>query len=176
MVYFRKVVKRRSACMTDEEIAELSQKAREHALDLQLNDPVWGEPVLPRNVLCWWCRTMHAPAEVSTCMAMKRPESTQTESLPSSSSVTRGELLSAFAELWEFLTLPKYGDGKPRQTGHLSLRLTQHGLMGTLTDPSSGSYSTLIGSSLDELFLAWEVGLKEGTLAWRKSTYSRGRK
>jgi hypothetical protein len=176
MSYYRRVVKRRSACMTDEEIATLAAKAREHALDLAKANAVWKEPVLPTVILCWWCRQQHSPAEVDRCMAMQRPDVKSGQNGASSSSVRIGSLLSNFSEVWEFLTKSVYQDGKPRQTGSLSLRLASGGLQVTLTDPSSASFCTLTMESIDDALLAFEVGLKENSLPWRASNYSKPRK
>jgi hypothetical protein len=105
-------------------------------------------------------------------MTFQRPSTAAQANGSSSSSVQRGQLLQPFSELWDFLTMTSYGDGKPRQPGHLSLRVGFNGLQVTLTDPSSRAYCCMTQPTLDDAFLALEIGLKDGSLAWRPSNYS----
>jgi hypothetical protein len=94
----------------------------------------------------------------------------------SSSTASQGQLLSQFSELWEFLSGTTYASGKSRLTGHLSLRLDVEGCKVTLTDPSTHSYCTRVGQSLDDVLLLFEVGLSEGSLKWLPSSFGNGRK
>ncbi len=104
---------------------------------------------------------------------MLRP-TTSTSAIGSSGSVVnRCELLSAFSELWEFLTKASYSDGTPRQTGQMSLKLGSGGLQVTLTDPTSATYCCQTASSLQDAFLALEIGLKDNSLGWRPSGYAK---
>ena len=104
-------------------------------------------------------------------MAMLEPQVARGANGSSSSVARIGELLSQFSELWEFLSGTTYATGKPRQTGHLSLRLVSDGVQVTLTDPTSATYSTRVAVSLDEALLSLEVALKDGTLKWHASSF-----
>lgn len=104
-------------------------------------------------------------------MAMLEPQVARSGNGSSCSSARMGELLSQFVELWEFLSGTTYATGKPRQTGHLSLRLVSDGVQVTLTDPTSATYSTRVAASLDDALLSLEVALKDGTLKWHASSF-----
>jgi hypothetical protein len=105
--------------------------------------------------------------------AMLRPKTSTSANGSSSSSVSQCELLAPFSELWEFLTKGSYGDGTSRQTGQMSVKLGSGGLQVTLTDPTSATYCCQTATSLQDAFLALEVGLKDGSLAWRPSGYAK---
>jgi len=175
-MYYRPVRKKRSACLTDEELANLQAAARLHAADIQKANTIWQAPVVPDRILCWWCRAYHRPDEVEQCMALHRPLPPASSNGTSSSSAKMGSLLAEFSEVWEFLSSTRYADGAQRQTGQFSLRCEHNGLRGTLTDPSSSSYCSLTMESLDELLLAFEIGLKANSLDWRKSSFSKGKR
>ncbi len=175
MSYYKRVVKRRSACMTDEEIAELRARAREHALDIAKANAVWKEPVLPVRVLCWWCRSYHSPAEVEKCMSLPERRATAEPSALSTSNSLAAGLLSQYSELWAFLTQTSYPDGRRRQTGRLSLSCESSGLRMSLTDEQTGLYASLTSRSLDDLLLAIETGMAANDLPWRESKYSPGK-
>jgi hypothetical protein len=90
--------------------------------------------------------------------------------------VTIGRLLSDYSEFWAFLTITNYGDGSKRLAGRFSLQLTSGGLQGSLMDPTSNQYCSLIQTSLDDLLLAFEVGLRDNSLSWRPSNYGKTKK
>lgn len=175
-MYLRRVVKRRPACLTEDE---------------------WSRLLATRFVDRGYFRDRdggaHPPADVydlvfaqeleslrwrleSLCMAMLEPEVRKKGSASSLSSAKMGELLQPFSQLWEFLSGSTYASGKPRQTGHLSLRLTSEGVQVTLTDPTSHSYCTRVAASLDDVLLAIEVALSENSLKWLPSSYGNGKK
>lgn len=129
-----------------------------------------------RSVLCWWCRLYHSPAEVEACMALERPVPAEANGSISSLTAKPPSWLSQLPELWEFLSKPSYADGKPRQLGKISLGLVSGGIQVTLTDPSSQTYCSRQFPTLDDALLAFELGLKEGTLAWKASGPPRGKK
>src|SRR6266576_1571279 len=166
MPYYRRVLKRRPASLTDEEWSKL--------LSTRFVD---------RGYFVARDAGAHPPADVSDmamsvvlanlrwrleklCMSMSKPSTSPKTNGSLSSVAVPGQLLGPFSELWEFLTGTKYADGTSRQPGLLSLKLSSTGLQVTLTDNSSGSYCCLTAMSLDDLFLSLEVGLKEGSLAW----------
>lgn len=174
-MYFRRVVKRRSACMTDEEIAELQARAREHALDIQKANDVWQAPVVPGVILCWWCRSYHSPGEVDKCMALPEKRATVGASESSMLNALDAGPLKQYCELWAVLTATTYPDGRRRQTGRLSLSCESSLLKVTVTDQETGQYACLTGGSLDELLLALEMGIADGTCPWRPSSYENGK-
>ncbi len=81
-----------------------------------------------------------------------------------------------FLELLGFLSGFAGGTGGGREPGVLSLKL-ESGVWGiTLNDAQTGQYCFVQGSKLDDLFLMIEVGLGDGGLPWRPSSYSKGKK
>jgi hypothetical protein len=113
--------------------------------------------------------------EVLMC-AMQRPKTSTSANGSSASSVSQCELLAAFSELWDFLTRNSYSDGTSRTTGQMSVKLGSGGLQVTLTDPTSATYCCLTATSLQDAFLGLEIGLKDGSLAWRPSGYAKEQK
>lgn len=135
------------------------------------------DPVLvPEEILCWWCRDRHSPGEVVACMAIPRPQAVSNGDSTSSSIVKMPSWLSQLPEIWEFLSLASYKDGAPRQLGKVSLGLVSGGVQMTLTDPSSSTYCSRQFPSLDDALLAFELGLKDGSLTWRASGPQKGRR
>lgn len=126
-----------------------------------------------RHVLCWWCRTMHSPAEVETCMALPRKPSANGTSGSSSSSVLVPGLLQQYSEIWAFLVTKQWPDGGKRQTGRLSLSCDADMLALAFTDDETGQYACLNGRNLDELLIEAELRLSEATMPWRPSRYSK---
>lgn len=172
----RRYVYRCPDCMTVARAIELTArggKARE-----PFRDPDGHiEPgVRIVEVLCWWCRTMHSPAEVEACMAMPRPVAVTGEGSLSSSIAKMPPWLSQFPEIWEFLSKPSYADGTPRQLGKVSLGLVSDGVQMTLTDPSSSTYCSRHYKTVEDALLGFEIGLKEGSLTWRASGPPRAKK
>jgi hypothetical protein len=174
-MYFKRVVKRRSACMTDDEVYALQAAAREHALELAKTTSPDRPPATIGNVLCWWCRTMHSPGEVQSCMALPEKRAIAAVSGSSTSNALVAGLLTPFSELWAVLTAQAYPDGRKRLTGRLSLSCESSLLKVTVTDPETGLYGCLTGSSVDDLLLAIETGLADGTFPWRASSYDNGK-
>lgn len=108
--------------------------------------------------------------------AMLRPKTSTPANGQSASVASQCELLAPFSELWEFLVKASYSDGSLRATGQMSVKSVSGGLQVTLTDPTSATYCCLTATSLQDAFLALEIGLKEGSLAWRPSGYAREHK
>jgi len=124
------------------------------------------------SVLCWWCRTMHSPDEVSTCMALPEKRANAGSSESSTSSVLVAGPLSQYTELWAFLTATSYPDGRKRATGRFSLSC-ESGLLGLLLqDDETGQYAFLNGRSVEGLLTEVELRLSDGSLSWRPSRYS----
>lgn len=176
MPYQRRVVKRRPASLTDEEWLSLSERGKEPRPYFMPRDgrqvpavDVWA--MLYEKELVSLRRRLEV-----LCMALLKPSVSHANNGSSSVTVNPGQLLAPFSELWEFLTKPKYADGTTRITGHLSLKCSAGKLQVTLTDQTSGSYCCLTGDSLDDVFLALEIGLKQNSLPWRASGYTKGRK
>lgn len=174
--YHRRVVKRRPASLTDSEWSSLFELGKLPRPYFRVRDGGDHPPadvydlVYARelNDLRWRLEVL--------CMALVRPNVAASGTPVSSSTLTRGALLIDFSELWGFLTDATYQDGTPRSTGQLSLKLSAGKLQVTLTDPTSSTYCCQSGSSLDDVFLALEIGLKDGSLPWRPSGFSKGKK
>lgn len=109
-------------------------------------------------------------------MALVRPVVEQENGSTLCSTVKIPPWLSQFPELWEFLSKPSYKDGAARQLGKVSLQLVSTGVQMTLTDPSASAYCCRQARTLDDALLLFEVGLQEGSLAWRASGPPRGKK
>lgn len=176
MVYFRRVVKRRPACLTDEEMSALLSAARKWEAHFRARDGADIPPVVPRTVLCMWCRLRHSPAEVDACMAMARPVPASANASTSSWIARMPPWLGPFPNLWEFLSKACYADGAPRQLGKVSLGLQSDGIQVTLTDPSSSTYCSRHYQSVEDALLGFEIGLGEGSLTWKASGPPKGRK
>jgi hypothetical protein len=110
------------------------------------------------------------------CMALSKPNVGPVAPGSSCSNLSRGQLLSEFSEIWDFLTKPCYQDGSPRLPGKVSLACSSGGLQVTLTDQTSNCYCCVTTASLDDAFLALEMALKDGSIAWRPSTFSKQKK
>lgn len=141
------------------------------------------EPFMPRDgngqpavkvveVLCWWCRNFHSPAEVEGCMALPEKRAANGSSTSSTSNALEKGLLEQYAELWEFLTATSYPDGRKRQTGRLTVSFDA-GLLGLLlTDEETGQYAFLNGRNVTTLLEEAELRLSDGSLSWRVSRYN----
>ncbi len=176
MVYYRRVVKRRPASLTDAEWLQVVERGKLPRPALEVKDDFHYPPVDVHDMLLQAGLNDLRVRLGVLCMALSKPSvagSTQDSSL---SSLSPGQLLSSFSEIWEFLTKLSYQDGSPRHSGKVSLACSSAGLQVTLTDPSSNCYCCVTKNSLDDAFLALEVGLKEGTLAWRASSYTPGKR
>lgn len=129
--------------------------------------------LLPRRVLCWYCREYHAPAEVTACMALPRKMASTDGSATSSSNALAPGPLAEYSEIWAFLTATKYPDGSRRKTGRLSLSCESGVMKLSCTDEETGQYVCLSFADLGEALLAFEAGLAAGDLPWRPSKYGK---
>jgi hypothetical protein len=128
-----------------------------------------------RTVLCWWCREHHLASEVEQCMSLPMKRASAGNSKSSTSSALVAGLLQPYSELWAFLTARTYPDGTKRLTGRLSLCCDSGGIRLSCTDDQTGLYVSLLGNSVDDVFLAFEAGLAADDLPWRESKFQ-GRK
>lgn len=174
MSYSKRVLKRRPASLTDEEWVSLLATRFVDRGYFRERDGVDVGRVPIRTVLCPCCRERHSPGEVNACMAMAKPAADAKADQSSSSSARIGTLLREYSEIWEFLTKPSYSDGSKRLTGKISLQSSSAGLTLTLLDQTSNQYCCLTLETLDDLLLAFEVGLRDNSLPWRTSQYSQG--
>jgi len=171
MVYYRRVVKRRPACITDEEMASLLDAARRWESHFQARDGFVSPPVEIRTVLCPYCRERHEPAGVDICMVLPRKTATADSSGTSTLKPLVAGLLSQYSELWAFMTAETFPDGAKRRTGKISLSCDK-GMLGLLlTDDETNAYAFLNGTSLDDLLDEAELRLGDGTLTFRPSKY-----
>jgi len=176
MVYFRRVVKRRPATLTDEEWLQVVERGKRPRPD-RLSDGGERYPAPDVYDLVLQVELDRLRYRLETlCMAMREPTVSRKGEGSSTSSASQGELLSQFSELWAFLSGTTYASGKPRQTGSLSLSLAADGVKVTLTDHTSGTYCTRVGNSLDGVFLQLEIGLADGTLTFLPSSFTKGKK
>jgi len=175
-MYNRRVMKRRPASLTEQEWLEVWNRGklpREHFRDRDGRSsppPDVTDLVLQRQVsdLRWRVEQL--------CMALAKPMAAGGQNGSSRCAAHPGELLKPFSELWEFLSKEAYSDGSKRMTGTISLKCTSSGISVTLTDPTSATYCCQSGDSLDDVFLALEIGLREGTLPWRPSGFAKAKK
>lgn len=172
MVYLRRVVKRRPASLTEEEWLRLVSSP-------PVWPPAWDRPSadrppdnLDRHVLCWWCREVHLASGVDSCMALPRKEDVGATRSKSCSSSPTSSLSGTFAELWGFLTVTSWEDGKRRLAGRISVSFASDGFTLALNDAETGQYACLTGMALDDLFLEAEQGLATGELPWRASKFA----
>jgi len=175
-MYERPVRKRRTAFFADPIWVEVFERGKQPRPDLEYLD---GQTFPPPDV-----RDLLVQAQLNDLLwrlealmcAMLRPRTLMSANGQSASSVSQCELLAPFSELWEFLTKGSYGDGTSRATGQMSVKLGSGGLQVTLMDPTSATYCCLTATSLQDAFLGLEVGLKDGSLAWRPSGYAKEQK
>lgn len=173
MSYFRRVVKKRPVSMTLDECENLRQAALRWAQHFAERDGLRSERVPIRRVLCWRCRAMHSPAEVETCMPLPEKPAPTAGSTSSTSSALAPGPLKEYSELWGFLSLTAYPDGRKRRPGKISLSCDA-GLLGlSLMDDETGQYAFLNGKDLDNLLTEAELRLADGTLSFKVSKYSK---
>ena len=176
MSYFRRVVKRRPASLTEEEWLQTFERGKLPRPYFRARDgrscppPDVYDLVYARELsqLKWRLEAL--------CMAMQEPVVAKKGQGSSSSLARVGQLLLPYSALWEFLSGSTYASGKPRLTGHLSLRSDAEGLKVTLTDPSTHSYCVRTAETLDDALLALEVALEDGTLKWLPSSFNSSKK
>ncbi len=175
-MYSRPVRKKRTAFFDDPAWVKVFERGKAPRPDFQPVDD-WGYPPPDVRDLVASAKLTDLLRRVEVLMcAMLRPTTSPGASGSSVSSVSQCELLAPFSELWEFLTKNSYGDGTSRATGQMSVKLGSGGLQVTLTDPTSATYCCQSATSLQDAFLALEVGLKDGSLAWRPSGYAKEQK
>jgi hypothetical protein len=173
--YYKRVLKRRPASLTDEEWLDLLTTPFRDRGYFRDRDGVEEGRVQTPTVLCPWCRCRHSPGEVEACMALPRKTATVESSGSSTLSVLDAGPLTSFCELWAFLTLTSYPDGTKRATGKISLSC-ESGLLGlSLQDVETGQYGFLQGRSLQGLLEEVELRLDDGSLPWRPSKYGQGK-
>jgi len=175
MGYVRRVVKRRPASLTDEEWLDLLTTPFLSRGYLRERDGVDVGRAQIRTVLCPWCRERHPPGEVKACMALPRKTATVASSGSSTSSALDAGPLTAFSELWGFLTLTSFPDGTKRRPGKISLSCESDLLGISLQDTETGQYAFLQGRNLNGLLEEVELRLDDGSLPWRPSKYTQGK-
>ncbi len=122
--------------------------------------------------LCMVCVGKRWDVENETCMNIPTPRSNGSDQPGSRSSVPTPGLLGPFLELLAFLAGSGSETGDSRQPGTISLKLVS-GVWGlTLNDAETSQYCFLEGRSLDDLLLKTEIGLGDGGLPWRPSSYT----
>jgi hypothetical protein len=176
MSYYRRVVKRRPACLTDAEWENRAAAGRAFFPESGFKALGIPPPDLRRRVLCCWCREVHWADEVVSCMAVPEKRAATSGSTFSTSSVERGEMFKQFPELWAFLTAPLTASGAKRLPGKISLSLESTGFRMTLQDDHSGQYASFQAKSVDDCMLAHEVGLSDGSTPWRPSNFTKSKR
>jgi len=175
-MYSRPVRKKRTAFFDDPSWVEVFERGKRPRPDREhVDGQSFPPPDVYDLVLSAELNELLRRVEVLMC-AMLRPKTSTSANGASASSVSQCELLAPFSELWEFLTKASYGDGTSRMTGQMSVKLGSGGLQVTLTDPTSATYCCLTASCLQDALLALEMGLKDGSLAWRPSGYAKEQK
>jgi len=75
----------------------------------------------------------------------------------------------AHPALWEFLTLTRWEDGSPRETGTLFIFVEDGGLKVAVNDREGGLVAFLTSKTFKGLLEAVEKGIREDRLDWRRS-------
>jgi len=176
MSYQRRVLKSRPASRTDQEWLEVIRRGKFPCPDFVPRDGRSLPPVDVRDLVDLRLLSDLAWRIKEIACAMLKPKTSTSADGSSMCDVQPCELLLPFSEVWEFLTKSAYSDGTKRATGSMTVKLGSAGLQVTLTDPTSASYCCLSATSLQDALLAFEIGLKENSLAWRASNYSKTRK
>jgi hypothetical protein len=113
----------------------------------------------------------------SRCTIPLPTRSTKTNSSGTSSSgaLVPG-LLSAYPELWDFLTVSSLPDGTRRLTGRLSVTCERGVITVSLSDDETNQFVSRSGKSLDDCLKSAEAGMASGELEWAVSKYPTKRK
>lgn len=176
MSYFKRVVKRRPASMTEDEWLQVVERGKLPRPDFRsIDDREYPPPDVTDLVMFAELDRLRWRLE-SLRLALQEPTVTRKGDRSSTSNVRIGELLSQFSTVWEFLTATSYGSGRKRQTGRLSLSLASDGLKVTLTDDTMGVYCTRVGETLEDALLTLELALKDGSLVWAPSSFAKAKK
>jgi len=104
-------------------------------------------------------------------MSLPKPIPATNGSASSTSVVRADTLLKPYSEVWEFLTACQYPDGTKRQTGRLSLSWNGHAWAIALTDPTTGLFAFIEGTSPDDVLLTIDTMMGEDRVPWRSSKY-----
>lgn len=176
MSYLRRDVNGKTACRLGADW----QRWLDHVWDA-MPEQVFADhlPVAPEHewtILCWWCRGYHLASEVEKCMSLPRKIAPASSCGESSSNALAAGLLTAFPEIWAFLTSRNYPDGSKRRTGRLSLHCGLDGMVLSATDEETGLYTTLVAKSLDDALLELETGMAADSVHWRVSRFGRAKK
>lgn len=126
--------------------------------------------------LCYWCEVERWGTEDRTCMAFPTVPVPAAGSATSSSSALDAGLFKQYPELWDFLTTSILPDGTPRVTGRLSVCFESGVLKLSLTDDHTRQYASLSGRAMDDLLVEVELRLSDGSLPWRASSFTRGKR
>lgn len=81
--------------------------------------------------------------------------------------------LSLYPHLADALCNPFYENGKPRKLSKLKVSFTDVGVAVLIDEPSKDLYAFTNGTELVEVLMLLDEALRLGTLAWRKSTYTK---
>ncbi len=121
--------------------------------------------------LCRACTEKRWDSEGVSCMKIPDPAGKNGDHGGSKSNAMVPGPLREFLELLAFLSGFVSETGGGRAPGNLSLKL-QSGLWGvTLNDAETGQYCFVQGANLDDLLVMIELGLGDGGLPWRPSTF-----
>ena len=119
---------------------------------------------------------MHAPLEHGICMVLPKKGASATASESSTLSAKAAGPLSTYSEIWAFLTQTLWPDGTSRQTGKVTLSCDLDLLGLSLQDTETGQYAFMQGRDLSALLEEVELRLTDGSLPWRPSKYSQGKR
>jgi hypothetical protein len=118
----------------------------------------------------------HKPRKERSCMSLKKPSGNGSSGQSSLAATLPGSVLAAFPTLLEFLTLPSWDDGSPRQLGTIILFVEGHVWKACLKDKNGPTVSFVTARTLDDLLLSVEEGLASEGLDWRPDRPSGGRR
>lgn len=126
--------------------------------------------------LCYWCEVKRWGEVEQPCMAFPTVPAPVPGSGLSTSSVLDAGLFKQYPELWDFLTTSVLPDGALRLTGRLSVCFESGVLKLSLTDDHTRQYASLSGRAMDDLLAEVELRLSDGSLPWRPSSFTKGRR
>lgn len=84
-----------------------------------------------------------------------------------------GEFASRYPAIWEYLTLDRWEDGKPRQTSTLQLFGDRGALKAALKDREAGLICFVSGRTPYEALDVLEGALVGGTAEWKEDTWKK---
>lgn len=127
-------------------------------------------------VWCIYCKAEHIAGGSHPCMALARGKKLEDSSSASSGQALPGKVLTAYANVLEFLSMTSWPDGPKRMTGSLRLSVEGSQWKAVVSDAENARVAFVTGDTPDALLKSLDRGLEADTLDWRADKYAQGAK